>query len=339
MKKEFDQEKAKIIVTILPFVLIVLVLFITFVVSAVKNKNNSESRNEDLQESIMDYADENMPEQNAGEKQEIAVATPAQTGAEEKTDGKADASPLPEQTPYQEIMQNGTVDYSKITYDKDSQLKEMMGYWADSNQKALDDLASLDRFRAMSYSLRGSTDFYYYGDKDSNGLPSGTGIAVYADNQYYYGTWKDGKRDGKGTFIHYHVHNDSKNTDLYTYHQYTGGFANDLPDGEGSEHFDFNTANFKKGERYVGNRIGGYSGGLLNGDFYVTTTDLNDKMEEWEGTADHGTWVYQNANKDKKGNRTILVMIGNEENFIWMQPSANKNIGVPCLISKYKIAE
>ena len=334
MKKEFDQEKAKIIVTILPFVLIVLVLFITFVVSAVKNKNNSESRNEDLQESIMDYADENMPEQNAGEKQEIAAATPAQTGAEEKTDGKADASPLPEQTPYQEIMQNGTVDYSKITYDKDSQLKEMMGYWADSNQKALDDLASLDRFRAMSYSLRGSTDFYYYGDKDSNGLPSGTGIAVYADNQYYYGTWKDGKRDGKGTFIHYHVHNDSKNTDLYT-----GGFANDLPDGEGSEHFDFNTANFKKGERYVGNRIGSYSGGLLNGDFYVTTIDLNDKMEEWEGTADHGTWVYQNANKDKKGNRTILVMIGNEENFIWMQPSANKNIGVPCLISKYKIAE
>ena len=333
MKKEFDQEKAKIIVTILPFVLIVLVLFITFVVSAVKNKNNSESRNEDLQESIMDYADENMPEQNAGEKQEIAAATPAQTGAEEKTDGKADASPIPEQTPYQEIMQNGTVDYSKITYDKDSQLKEMMGYWADSNQKALDDLASLDRFRAMSYSLRGSTDFYYYGDKDSNGLPSGTGIAVYADNQYYYGTWKDGKRDGKGTFIHYHVHNDSKNTDLYTYHQYTGGFANDLPDGEGSEHFDFNTANFKKGERYVGNRIGGYSGGLLNGDFYVTTIDLNDKMEEWEGTADHGTWVYQNANKD------ILVMIGNEENFIWMQPSANKNIGVPCLISKYKIAE
>ena len=339
MKKEFDQEKAKIIVTILPFVLIVLVLFITFVVSAVKNKNSSESRDEDLQESIKDYADENMPEQNTGEKQEIAAATPAQTGMEEKTDGKADASPLPEQTPYQEIMQNGTVDYSKITYDKDSQLKEMMGYWADSNQKALDDLASLDRFRAMSYSLRGTTDFYYYGDKDSNGLPSGTGIAVYADNQYYYGTWKDGKRDGKGTFIHYHVHNDSKNTDLYTYHQYTGGFANDLPDGEGSEHFDFNTANFKKGERYVGNRIGGYSGGLLNGDFYVTTTDLNDKMEEWEGTADHGTWVYQNANKDKKGNRTILVMIGNEENFIWMQPSANKNIGVPCLISKYKIAE
>lgn len=158
----------------------------------------------------MDYADENMPEQNAGEKQVIAAATPTQTGAEEKTDGKADASPIPEQTPYQEIMQNGTVDYSKITYDKDSQLKEMMEYWADSNQKALDDLASLDRFRAMSYSLRGSTDFYYYGDKDSNGLPSGTGIAVYADNQYYYGTWKDGKRDGKGTFIHYHVHNDSK---------------------------------------------------------------------------------------------------------------------------------
>ena len=148
-----------------------------------------------------------------------------------------------------------------------------------------------------------------------------------------------GKTENGMAREHYHVHNDSKNTDLYTYHQYTGGFANDLPDGEGSEHFDFNTANFKKGERYVGNRIGSYSGGLLNGDFYVTTTDLNDKMEEWEGTADHGTWVYQNANKDKKGNRTILVMIGDEENFIWMQPSVNKNIGVPCLISKYKIAE
>ena len=56
-------------------------------------------------------------------------------------------------------------------------LKEMMAYWADNNQKALDDLANLERFMAMSWSLKGTDDCYYYGQKDANGLPNGTGIA------------------------------------------------------------------------------------------------------------------------------------------------------------------
>ena len=47
----------------------------------------------------------------------------------------------------------------------------MMAYWADNNQKALDDLANLERFMAMSWSLKGTDDCYYYGQKDANGLP------------------------------------------------------------------------------------------------------------------------------------------------------------------------
>ena len=39
------------------------------------------------------------------------------------------------------------------------------------NQKALDDLANLDRFKAMSWALKNSKDYYYYGDKNTAGLP------------------------------------------------------------------------------------------------------------------------------------------------------------------------
>ncbi|MGN0377769.1 MAG: hypothetical protein ACI4ED_09045, partial [Suilimivivens sp.] len=76
--------------------------------------------------------------------------------------------------------------------------------------------------------------------------------------------------------------------------------------------------------------------GLVNGEFYITTIDINNNMQEWEATGDHGSWVYQSANADKKGNRTIFVDINNPDNYFWMQPSQNKNIGVPCLISENK---
>lgn len=337
MKKDFDEEKAKILVTIIPFVLIIIILLITLIVSAVKN-NRLEKDNSDLQESIKEYADTKIPENNKEDESEKTTGTQTPSPAVLAT-----AEPLPSYepeeaatpTPYKEIMESGKVDYSKIEFDKDEQLKEMMTYWADNNQKALDDLANLDRFKAMSWKLKGTKEFYYYGEVNS-GIPHGTGIAVYADNQYYYGSWENGVRSGRGTWIHYHMHETPSKTDLYTYHQYTGSWKNDLPDGEGSEHYDFNTAIFKENTRYIGNLIGNYAAGLVNGDFYITTINKNNEMEEWNGTGDHGSWIYQNENKDKKGNRTVQVDVHDPDNYMWMNPKVNNNIGVPCLISKNK---
>lgn len=338
MKKEFDEEKAKIIVTIIPFVIIIIILFITLIVSLVKN-NRLKDDNQDLQESIMEYADSNMPDSTQSGSSSVITekATPSPTGTEESSPSQENSeAAVATPTPYQEIMQKKNADYDKIAFNKDEQLKEMMTYWADNNQQALDDLAGLDRFRAMSWKLRGTTDFYYYGETGANGQPNGTGIAVYADNQYYYGTWENGVRSGTGTWIHYHIHETEDATDLYTYHQYTGSWKNDLPDGEGSEHYDFNMELLKENTRYTSNLIGSYSAGLVNGEFYITTIYSDNRMQEWEATGDHGSWVYQNKNKDAKGNRTVYVEIQDPDNYVWMLPKNNKDIGVPCLISKNK---
>lgn len=344
MKKLFEEEeneyadldKRKILVTVIPFVLIIIILAITLLVNSLqKDSDNSD----DLQQSIMDYADEHKEEAPPLKQEEVSSINSGKEtqDPDEQTDnedGQQEAESTPSPTPYREIMEK--VDYSKVKFDKDAQLKEMMAYWEDNNQKALDDLANLDRFIAMSWTLSGTDDCYYYGDTDSQGHPEGKGIAVYADNQYYYGDWKNGVRSGNGTWIHYHIHQEENTTDLYTYHQYTGGWADDLPQGKGSEHYDYNLELLKKGIGYDTNLIGSYSKGLVDGEFYLTNIYSDGSMKEWNAKAEHGSWIYQSENKDKKGNRTVYVDVKDPDNYIWMQPKDNKNIRVPCLISKNK---
>lgn len=333
-----DLDKRKIFVTIIPFVLIILILAITLLVNTMKKDKDVSG---DLQQNIMEYADEHKEEVPSDKQEEVSSLNIGKETEDlnEQTDAsdeQEEPESTPSPTPYQEVMEKDKVDYSKVKFDKDAQLKEMMAYWADNNQKALDDLANLDRFIAMSWTLSGTDDCYYYGDIDSNGLPSGKGIAVYADNQYYYGDWKNGVRSGNGTWIHYHIHQVKNTTDLYTYHQYTGGWAEDLPEGEGSEHYDYNTELLKKGIGYDTNLIGSYSKGLVHGEFYLTNIYSDGEIKEWNAKAEHGSWIYQNENKDKKGNRTVYVDVNDPDNYIWMQPKENANIGVPCIISKNK---
>ncbi len=80
------------------------------------------------------------------------------------------------------------------------------------------------------------------------------------------------------------------------------------------------------------NRIGSYDGGLVNGEFYLITLYEDESTKEWNATADHGAWVYQNENKDKKGNRTVYVEVQDPNNYVWLHPKKNTGIGVPCLI-------
>lgn len=344
MKKLFDEnetenpggEWGKVLVKVVPFVLIILILAVTLIVNRVKK--DSDGQTEDLQQSIMDYADEN---RTAETSSAVSAQPSPSAGKESSTENETaedteEEQMIPSPTPYKEIMEAGKTDYSKVKFDKDAQLQEMMTYWEDNNQKALDDLAKLDRYIAMSWQLKGTTDFYYYGGVNANGQPEGKGIAVYADNQYYYGDWKEGVRSGTGTWIHYHIHPTDNAKDLYTYHQYTGGWAGDLPEGEGSEHYDYNLALLAEGVGYDANLIGSYAGGLVHGDFYITNLYADESTKEWNASAEHGSWIYLNENKDKKGNRTVHVEIEDPDNYIWMHPKDNVNIGVPCLISKNK---
>lgn len=344
--KFFNQiDKAKILVSVIPVALIIIILAITLIVNG-KKGNKPEA--EDLQQSIMDYADESRPVNNTSvnveevtEASSEKVQEPAESekeGSPEKegTSSKTEESQIdmePSPTPYQQIMNTDKVDYSKVSYNRDEQLKEMMAYWADGNQKALDDLANLDRFKAMSWALKNTTDFYYYGEQNAAGQPEGKGIAVYADNQYYYGEWKAGVRSGGGTWIHYHIHNTVNKNDPYLYHQYAGSWAEDLPDGEGSEHYDYDASLLKENKIYNTNLIGNYSQGLIHGDFYLTTFYAEGEYREWNARADHGSWIYQSENKDKVGRKPIYVSTLDPDNYVWMLPKENKNIGVSCLIS------
>lgn len=330
MKKDFNKEEiARLLTFIVPVGLILMILIISLIVGAVKNRN-SKTDTDALQENIMGYADANLGD--IGENDSEELSSSESSSAEATASAVPTASAAAQATASPTITEQEKVDYSKVTFDKDAQLQEMMSYWADNNQKALDDLANLDRFKAMSWKLSGTTDCYYYGDM-TDGKANGTGIAVYADNQYYYGEWKNGVRSGDGTWMHYHIHTGTTTKDLYTFHSYTGRWANDLPSGEGSEHYDFVMSNLKPNVGYNRNLIGTYKNGLYHGDFYITNIYSDENVKEWNATAVDGSWQYIDAQKDTAGRRKVQVETIDDENFIWMLPKDNKNLGVLCLIA------
>lgn len=350
MKKRYEEEdeeqefqeldKAKLLVTVIPIVLILVILAVTVFVGTRRSKVSDTDK---LQQDIMSYADKENQHEDVQESMSNTVVK-AEEEQEREQEQEQESEPLsptmmPDPTPtaYHPIMEQAGVDYSKIKYDQQKNLKEMMAYWADNNQAALDDLAALDWFRAMSWSLRNTTENYYYGSVNGAGKPEGMGIAVYGDNQYYYGEWKNGVRSGKGTWIHYHFHAKENTQDIYTYHQYVGMWREDLPDGEGQEHYDFNQEALKEGGRYISNRIGSYQKGLVNGEFYLTSIDEDGNMKEWEARASEGKWLYYGDAKDSAGRRPAYLELNPDnknENYIWLLPKENVNVGVPCLISQ-----
>ncbi len=305
----------KVVTVLIPIGLILLILLISIITAVVKKNSNtgkSEAKIDQLQENIMDYTDEQIG--TLKEQSATALPLPAAT-----------ASPAPTATTVQGKL------YQNVEYDIQNQLAEMMAYWADNNQEALNDLVFLDRFKAMSYSLIGTNDYYYYGEEDAAGIPSGVGLAVYADNKYYYGSWTGGKRSGEGSFMHYHIHEDAVSKDAYSYHFYVGEWKSDLPDGNGTEHYEFNLHNLQAGIGYNSNLIGSYKEGLYNGEFYITNLYNDGNVKEWDATAKDGAFVYQSANKDKAGRRTVQVDCTDANNYIWMDPKENHNLGVQCM--------
>ena len=122
----------------------------------------------------------------------------------------------------------------------------MMDYWSGNNVEAVEDLSGLAHYRAMSASLKSSAYFYYYGDRNEEGRPEGTGIAVYGEDQYYYGEWKDGFRSGQGMWIKMY-YGDGKAADVdpaFVSHSYEGAWLNNLPNGEGHERYDLDAVSY-----------------------------------------------------------------------------------------------
>ncbi|WP_029232034.1 hypothetical protein [Butyrivibrio sp. VCB2006] len=330
MEKE---EKIKIAITagIAGLILLILVLFLAL--SGVKDSKSDEKA---LNDNITEYASSLVEADKAGDHASLDASS--EDAATESTSS----------IPYSEYVNSkkGTVSgnsfyetkgavlkdvYKKITYDTNAQLKEMLTYWEQGNDEAVRDLAHLDRFEAMSLSLSGSNDFYYYGEVNADGLPDGNGIAVYGDDQYYYGHWKDGLRSGSGKWVCFYP---SYSQYVVTEHLYTGEWVDDKPNGQGQEHYDYNPDYMNYEDIYLQNAIGCFSNGYYTGEMYIITVDKNYDTKEWLGTCDSGNWIQVlNTTLDAKGRIPVLSERENPSNLLYMNEKKIIDNGVTGIIT------
>ena len=192
--------------------------------------------------------------------------------------------------------------------------------------KAVEELAHLSRFEAMSASMKTESGdrSSYYGEVNEKKEPEGKGIMVYAENRYYYGSFHNGKREGKGTWIQFYP---SYSRDTATYHSYSGEFKNDLPNGQGQEHYEYNLERMDKNLLYLQNVIGTFQDGFYQGEMYVITLDHNGKTTEWKGSCKNGTWQKE-GEADTKRRYPVLHGRLDEDRHIWMTEKENRHFGV-----------
>ena len=180
----------------------------------------------------------------------------------------------------------------------------------------------------MSYSLNGTSDYYYYGEVNSDGLPDGKGLAVYGENQYYYGEWSNGVRSGNGGWYQFYPDYD---TYVVERHQYVGEWANDLPNGQGQEHYDYVSEYMDASSFYVQNVIGGFVDGYYDGDIYLMSIDKSGATKEWNAVLVKGTFtVYGEA--DSKGRLPVMQAYLDEHDYFWMVKKVIEGNGVDNII-------
>lgn len=213
------------------------------------------------------------------------------------------------------------------------QLEEIYYYWTEYKLDAVDDLIHLPRVRMITNELKGSNDFYYYGQTDSKGNPSGSGLAVYADNTYYFGDWKDGKRHGKGMW--WKIFPDKTGTvngvPGVTTHSYNGTWANDYPNGEGQEHFEYDYS-LIAGEYNITNVIGNFKDGYYDGELYIMTERGEDSYIDWEAKAERGVFKHCSNVPDESGKYQVWerMTLTDEDsrNYRLMYDKDNKGFGI-----------
>ena len=184
-------------------------------------------------------------------------------------------------------------DESDVAYSKEFILNEALPYFADNNQAAIWDLAHLKRYVKLSEELEGTDKYYYNGDVNSDGLPHGQGLAIYENNSYYYGGWVNGVRSGNGTWFRFYIGKKNKSNAMgkYTEHSYSGEWADDLPNGNGAEHYDVDISKLQVRERILQNVVGNFSNGLYDGELYANTVDYTGSVEEWSGVTEKGVFT------------------------------------------------
>lgn len=288
--------------TVLLGVIIVLLICIIVLVLLLPGRrgSNADEVNSDVQQSITDYAREQQQNDYVPDTSgETAVIEPTVDEQEEEEEPKqSEEEEEEEETEPVAADSDKTAvvvdveDENDVSYTKEYILNEALPYFADNNQDAIWDLAHLKRYVKLSSSLEGTNQYYYAGDVDGSGRPNGKGLAIYEDNSYYYGDWSGGVRSGQGTWYRFYITEKSKRNAMgkYMAHSYAGEWANDLPNGQGAEHYDVDISKLQVRERIMQNVVGGFQSGLYDGELYGYTVDYTGTVEEWDAVASTGVF-------------------------------------------------
>ena len=315
---------------------IIAILLICILVLLLVVFTQSRQKPQDLQQNITDYAkqQENL-EQTLGEEpqkeQTSEQGKPLETQIELTEDVEEE---LKEELASADDEKTAVVvdveDESDEAYTKEFILKEAYPHFEANNQDAIWDLAHLKRYVKLSKGLKGTGDFYYQGDVDGEGKPDGTGLAIYENNSYYFGQWSHGVRSGQGTWFRYYINQKNKANAMGTYmsHSYSGEWANNLPNGQGAEHYDVDISTLAptKG-RIIQNVVGNFKDGLYDGDMYANTVDYIGNVQEWDGIATEGVFTLW---RDMSAIGECAVWRYRDDHSICMDidKSENKNQGI-----------
>ena len=288
----------RVLLGIIAVLLIFILVLLTIVVSS--RKNRQEETDSDLQQTITDYAKEQqeMEEQVLSEEEkkpavEQTVPEETEEAEEEESEPEEEEEPVSADNEKTAIVVD-VEDENDEAYTKEFILKEAYPYFADNKQDAIWDLAHLKRYVKLSKGLEGTGDYYYQGDVDGEGKPHGKGLAIYEKNSYYFGDWSHGVRSGKGTWFRFYINQKNKNNAMGVYmsHIYSGDWADNLPNGEGAEHYDVDISKLTSTKgRMLQNVVGPFKNGLYNGDMYANTVDYIGTVQEWDGIAQEGVFT------------------------------------------------
>lgn len=304
----------------------------------VEEKIEYDEQNEAAEEAQKASVTESSPVNN------IAIKDEEPSAAEDKESAKDTATEPPATKQKAEIALFSEADeLAEDGYHSEPELKEYTGedmwqmeelynYWIEYKLDAVADLIRLPRVRTLTNELSGTNYFYYYGQTDSKGRPSGNGLAVYADNTYYCGAWKDGKRSGQGMYLK--IFPDKAGTingvNGILEHMYNGSWLNDYPNGEGQEHFSYDY-DVLKSDCVIANVIGNFADGYYDGELYIMTTDDDEETIDWEATAKRGVFDYCDRSISASGKRTVWEKTkpsGTQDDFYWLDESDNMGYGI-----------
>lgn len=293
----------KILLAVIAVLLICILILLTIVIG---RRDRSAGRDSDLQQSITDYAeseqefggqtieepDASEPKEEAPEKEETAEKKETVEKGEEPEDGDEETEPVSADDDKTAVIVD-IEDENDEAYTKEFILNEAYPFFADNRQDAIWDLAHLKRYVKLSKELEGTGEYYYKGDVDGDGRPNGTGLAIYEKNSYYFGQWSHGERSGQGTWYRYYISQRNKENAMGVYmsHSYAGEWKNNLPNGQGAEHYDVDISKLEPTRKImIQNVVGNFTDGLYDGDMYANTTDYIGNVQEWDAVAKKGVF-------------------------------------------------